>query len=185
MGMPRRITACLALSADGFIARRDGSVDWLNRPEPKGGYGLAAFAASIDTILWGHTTFRHGLQLGELSAFGPVQHYVFSRSPQSDRFPNVKFIRSPIPRFARELRRRPGKDIWLMGGAALFGAFLDAGQIDHLLIHLIPTVIGEGIPLFAPARRDVPLRLLSSRRYSDGVVRLHYAVLNAPAGKSD
>jgi dihydrofolate reductase len=63
-----------------------------------------------------------------------------------------------------------------MGGAGLFASFLDARQLDELILHIIPTVIGEGIPLFAPAKRTVEMTLLSSRRFADGVVRLHYAI---------
>jgi dihydrofolate reductase len=69
-----------------------------------------------------------------------------------------------------------GKQIWMMGGGELIASFLDAGEIDEFDIHVIPVFIGNGIPLVAPRHRDVPLRLLSSREYPDGVVRLHYEV---------
>jgi len=65
----------------------------------------------------------------------------------------------------------------MMGGAGLIASFLDAGEIDEFIIHVMPVLIGEGIPLVAPRHRSVSLTLRSSRRYSDGVVRLHYAVV--------
>jgi len=65
----------------------------------------------------------------------------------------------------------------MMGGVELIASFLDAGEIDEFDIHVIPVFIGKGIPLVAPRHRDVPLRLLSSRKYPDGVVRLHYEVV--------
>jgi len=64
----------------------------------------------------------------------------------------------------------------MMGGGGLIASFLDAGEIDEFDIHVIPVFIGEGIPLVAPRHRDVPLRLRSSRRYPEGVVRLRYGV---------
>jgi riboflavin biosynthesis pyrimidine reductase len=64
----------------------------------------------------------------------------------------------------------------MMGGAELIGAFIDQGQIDEFVIHVIPTLIGEGIPLVAPRHREISLRLRSCKSYSDGVVRLHYSV---------
>jgi riboflavin biosynthesis pyrimidine reductase len=64
----------------------------------------------------------------------------------------------------------------MMGGAGLIASFLNAGQIDEFIIHVVPTFIGEGIPLIAPRHRTVPLVLRSCRHYSDGVVRLHYVV---------
>jgi dihydrofolate reductase len=64
----------------------------------------------------------------------------------------------------------------MMGGAGLIGSFLDAGELDEFIIHVIPTFIGEGIPLIAPRHRSVRLSLLSTHPYKDGVVRLHYRV---------
>jgi len=64
----------------------------------------------------------------------------------------------------------------MMGGAGIIASFLDEGEIDEFMIHVIPKFIGEGIPLIAPARRTVPLKLLSSTKFTDGVVELHYAV---------
>jgi dihydrofolate reductase len=65
----------------------------------------------------------------------------------------------------------------MMGGASLIASFLDAGELDEFDIHVIPVLIGEGIPLIAPRHRDIELRLLGSKRYQDGVVRLQYEVL--------
>ena len=65
----------------------------------------------------------------------------------------------------------------MMGGAGIIAAFLDESEIDEFIIHVIPTFIGEGIPLIAPRHRTVPLKLVSCRKFSDGVVRLHYEVI--------
>jgi dihydrofolate reductase len=177
----RKIIVYVATSADGYIARRDGSVDWLDRPRPAGDYGMGAFYRSIDTILWGRKTYDMALAFQKRgvqgASFDPrVANYVFSHRPPPSKPSAVEFITETIPRFAKRLRNAPGKNIWMMGGAGLIASFLDAGQIDEFIIHVIPTFIGEGIPLIAPRQRTVPLTLRSSRRYSDGVVRLHYAV---------
>jgi dihydrofolate reductase len=73
------------------------------------------------------------------------------------------------------LRKKKGKDIWMMGGAGIIASFLDEGEIDEFMIHVIPKHIGEGIPLIAPGRRTVPLRLISCTKFTGGVVKLHYA----------
>jgi dihydrofolate reductase len=176
---PRKIIAYLATSADGFIARPDGGIEWLDRPRVEGNYGMASFSRSIDTVLLGRKTYEVALRLTGGRGFptGPrVKHYVFSHRPPKKHPPDVEFVREPLARFAKRLRATPGKDVWMMGGAGLIGSFLDAGEIDEFIIHVVPTIIGEGIPLIAPRHRSVPLRLLSTRRFSDGVVRLHYAV---------
>lgn len=175
----RKIIVYIATSADGYIARSDGSVDWLNRSRPRGNYGMGAFLRSIDTILWGRTTYEQALGFsggrGDLG-FGKLKHFVFSSRPPAADPPGVEFVRQSLATFANRLRATPGKDIWMMGGAGLIGSFLDAGQIDEFSIHVIPTLIGKGIPLVAPRHRHVELKLRSVRRFADGVVHLHYVV---------
>jgi len=73
----------------------------------------------------------------------------------------------------------------MMGGAGIIGSFLDADAIDEFIIHIIPTMIGEGIPLIAPRHRNVPLKLVSCRSFSDGVVRLHYAIAREKPKEAD
>jgi dihydrofolate reductase len=180
----RKIIVYIAVSADYYIARPDGGIDWLNRPHPKGDYGMPAFFKSIDTILWGRKTYTQAMDMGlKLSVYGPgVKNYVFSRQPaaagesQSKVEPGVEFVKEPIKQFAQRLRAQPGKDIWMMGGGEITAAFLDEGEIDEFSIHVIPVLIGEGIPLIAPRHRNINLALLSTKKFSDGVVHLNYRV---------
>lgn len=175
----RKIIVYIATSADGYIARSDGSVDWLNRPRTVGDYGMGAFFKTIDTILWGRKTYSLGLEMGDagMGVYGSrIKNYVFSRRPPKKHAPDVEFVKEPISQFAERLRATPGKDIWMMGGSGIIASFLDAGEIDEFIIHVIPTFIGEGIPLVAPKHREVELKLLGIRDYPDGLVRLHYAV---------
>jgi dihydrofolate reductase len=184
MAKPRKIIVYIATSADGFIARPDGNVDWLNSRNP-GAYGMGAFFKTIDTILWGRKTYAIGSEMNEggLGVYGSsIKNYVFSRRPPKKHAPDVEFVKEPINEFAQRLRASLGKNIWMMGGGGIIASFLDAGEIDEFIIHVIPTFIGEGIPLIAPKHRLVPLKLLSVRDYPDGVLRLHYAV-ERPAQK--
>ena len=177
--MKRKIIVEIATSADGYIARPDGNVDWLSHPKLKGDHGLGAFMKSIDTILWGRKTVTKGFEMGmQLSWYGAkTKHYVFSRKLQPTPLPGFEFVQEPIKAFARRLRGSRGKHIWMMGGAEIIGAFLDEGEIDEFSIHVIPVLIGEGIPLIAPRHRLVPLKLISSKKFPDGVVHLNYRVL--------
>ena len=178
----RKIIVHIATSVDGFIARRDGSVDWLDRPHPKGAYGMSAFYKTIDTTLWGRKTFEMALDFQKKGVAGSafdtsVKNYVFTRTlPQSAATAEVEFVNEPVHAFANRLRAKEGKDIWVMGGAGIIGSLLDEGAIDEFMIHIIPTFIGEGIPLLAPRHRTVPLTLIACKRFTDGVVKLHYAV---------
>ena len=172
----------IATSADGYIARLDGSVDWLDRPHTAGDYGMAAFFKTIDAILWGRKTYDFAVRSGP--GFGTkVKNYVFSHRPPTSPDPGVEFVNEPIGEFAERLRATPGKNIWMMGGAGIIASFLDEGQIDEFIIHVIPTFIGEGIPLVAARHRSVPLALRSCQHYRNGVVRLHYVVLPQKVGE--
>lgn len=182
MDRKRKIIVSIATSADGFIARSDGSVDWLDSPRLKGDHGMGAFYRSIDTILWGRKTYEMALGFQEEGVPGSefdtrVKNYVFTRGPLPASVPaGVEFVKAPIKAFTSRLRRRQGKHIWMMGGAGIIASFLDAGAIDEFMIHAIPVFIGEGIPLIAPARRSTQLKLISCTKFPDGVVKLHYTV---------
>jgi dihydrofolate reductase len=179
MKKPRKFIVHIAISADGYIARPDGDVSWLDRPEPKGHYGMVTFMKSIDTILWGRKTYAKGIEMG-MKAGGfvaNVRNYVFSREPQGRLLRGFAFVREPIKLFAEGLRAKPGKDIWIMGGGEIIAALLDEGQIDEFSFHVIPILIGEGIPFIKSQYRSVPLKLLSTRKFPDGVVHLKYRVL--------
>ncbi len=177
----RKIIVYIATSADGYIARPDGDVEWLTR-RPRLDYGMGAFYRTIDTILWGRKTYDWSLEYQKKKDIKEgifdkkVANYVFSRKPPKRAAPGVEFVSEPVKAFARRLRAIPGKHIWMMGGGGLIASFLDAGEIDEFDIHVIPTFIGEGIPLVAPRHRDVSLHLRSARKYPDGVVRLRYEI---------
>jgi dihydrofolate reductase len=176
----RKIIVHIATSADGYIARRDGDLEWLtSRPAPKGFYGLPKFERSIDARILGRKTFDVSVELGAKFG-GNDTHYVFSRRPAPASIPDgVEFVKEPIGAFAERLRKQAGKNVWMIGGGELIASFLDARAIDEFVITVVPTFIGEGIPLIAPRHREVPLGLVSVQSFPDGVVQLHYEVQQA------
>jgi len=175
----RKVIVHIAASADGYIARPDGDLEWLtSRPAPKGFYGMNAFMKSIDTMVLGRKTYEAGLRLG--GTFDPKSRtIVFSRhAPPPDVPPGVEFVNEAVGPFASRLREQPGKNIWLMGGGELIASFLDEQAIDEFVVSVVPVFIGDGIPLIARRHRHVPLELLSTERFDDGLVQLHYRVQN-------
>jgi dihydrofolate reductase len=176
----RKIIVYIATSADGYIARPDGDVEWLNRLPQNADYGMKEFYSSIDTILWGRKTYDWVLNYHKGKTKGVfdtrLANYVFSRRPPKRSARGVDFVSEPVKAFAQRLRATPGKQIWMMGGAGLIASFLDAGEIDAFDIHVMPVFIGKGIRLVAPRHRDIPLRLRASKKFPDGVVRLQYEV---------
>jgi dihydrofolate reductase len=175
----RKVIVHIGTSADGYIARSDGDLEWLtSRPAPKGFYGMDAFVKSIDTKVLGRKTYEESVRMGaKFDSKSP--HIVFSRhSPPADVPAGVEFVNDAIGPFVSRLREQPGKDIWLMGGGEIIASFLDEQAIDEFVISVAPVFIGEGIPLIARRHRHVLLELLSSERFEDGLVQLHYRVQN-------
>src|SRR5262245_805841 len=117
----RRIIVSVATSADGYIARPDGDVEWLNRRARTGDYGMGALYRTIDTIVFGRKTYDWAIDYyrkkGQKPRFdAKVVNYVFSRKPPRRAPPGVEFVSEPVKAFARRLRATPGKNIWMMGG---------------------------------------------------------------------
>src|ERR1700738_1365652 len=113
----RNVIVHISTSADGYIARPDGDLEWLtSRPKPEGFYGMSAFMRSIDTKVLGRKTYEMSLRMGAMfDSKNP--HIGFSRqAPPSDPASGVEFVNGAIGPFVSSLRERPGKDIWVMGG---------------------------------------------------------------------
>ena len=180
MTKQRKVIVHIAASADGYIARPDGDLEWLtSRPAPKGFYGMEAFMKTVDTMVIGRKTYEESLKLG--GTFDSTSRtFVFSRQKPPAKIPKgVEFVNEAIGPFISRLREQPGKDIWLMGGGDLIASFLDEQAIDEFVINMFPVFIGDGIPLIARRHRQAPLELLSSERFENGVVQLHYRVKKA------
>jgi dihydrofolate reductase len=173
----RKVVVHIATSADGYIARPDGDLEWLtSRPAPAGFYGMNAFMKSIDTKVLGRKTYDASLRMG--AKFDSKGRYiVFSRhAPPADAPSGMEFVNGAIGPFLSRLREHPGKDIWLMGGGELIASFLDEQAIDEFVVSVAPVFIGDGIPLMARRHRHVPLELQTTERFEDGLVQLHYRV---------
>ena len=178
----RKVVVHIATSADGYIARPDGDLDWLtSRPAPEGFYGMYDFMKTVDTELIGRKTYEMSLRLG--AKFDSRRTIVFSsQRPPADVGSAIEWTGELIGPFVRQLRAQPGKDIWLMGGGELIASFLDEQAIDEFVISVVPVFIGDGIPLIARRHREVPLELRKVERFDDGLVQLHYRVLSGRQG---
>jgi dihydrofolate reductase len=175
----RKVIVHIGTSADGYIARPDGDLEWLtSRPAPKGFYGMDTFMKSVDTKVLGRKTYEQSLRLGA-QFDSKDRSIVFSRHPRPADAPSgVEFVSEAIGAFVNRLREQPGKDIWLMGGGEIIASFLDAQAIDEFVISVAPVFIGEGIPLIARRHRHQLLALQSVEKFKDGLVQMHYCVPN-------
>jgi dihydrofolate reductase len=174
----RKVVVHIAASADGYIARADGDLEWLTeRPKPEGFYGMAEFMKTVDTRVLGRKTYEEALKMGAQFESKDGRTIVFShQAPPAGTRRSVEFVNEAIDAFVGRLRALPGRDIWLMGGGEIIAAFLDANAIDEFVISIVPIFIGDGIPLIARKHRHVALELISTERFEDGLVQIRYRV---------
>jgi dihydrofolate reductase len=168
----RKVVLSLSMSLDGYIARLDGSVDFLFMPK---GYSMAPFFARVDTEVMGRKTLDAGLKMsgGSLPDYG-MARYVFSHSKPPGERDGITFVNESPGAFVAKLRKRPGKDIWLMGGGELVRDFLTADLIDELDLGVVPVLLGEGIPLFPSGFPQRDFSLIENNSLSRGMVQLKY-----------
>ncbi|EAY30378.1 riboflavin biosynthesis protein RibD C-terminal domain protein [Microscilla marina ATCC 23134] len=175
----RKVKLYIAISLDGFIARKNGALDWLEGiPNPnKLDYGYQAFYDSIDTVLMGRVTYNEILGFGVDWPYGNCQSVVFSRNKSLKiSTPKTQLINEAVTAYVHRLKQQTGKDIWLVGGGNLLTSFLNEGLVDEMIIAIAPVVIGEGLPLFPNVPQETTLELVDTTSYDTGFVSLTYRV---------
>lgn len=168
----------IAMSLDGFIARADGSLDWLaefNRADED--YGYDEFINAMDGIIMGRKTFEVISGFDQWPYTKPV--IVLSTSLQADELPGdiaseVVIARS-VPEARTEAARQGWKRAYIDGGAAI-RSFLTEGAMCELVVSQVPILLGEGIPLFAGLNAETRLQHLGTRTFSSGLVQSRYEV---------
>jgi dihydrofolate reductase len=163
----------VASSLDGFIATLEGGIVWLASFEGRADdRGYAEFYRSVDAVLVGGRTYDSCLELGEWP-FAGKPCWVITRQKREARA-EVTFTDRGPAEIAAELAKRGIKRAWLVGGGELAGAFRDAGLIDEYVISHIPTILGDGIPIFGYSSAREELSLVGSKTYPGGIVQSHY-----------
>jgi dihydrofolate reductase len=183
----RIVTYGGAVSLDGFLAGADGSIDWLHFSKDVQQV-MTDYWKDVDTILMGRKTYLVSVALGRQSAEKPAKNpkrkepamrtYVFSRTLKSIDDPGVELVAADAVEFVRDLKRRPGKSICLMGGGELAQPLLAAGLVDEIGLNIHPILLGTGIPTFRDPGHRVRLTLTECRQLEGGCILASYKVLH-------
>lgn len=189
-----RVTIHMAASLDGFIARKDGRVDWL---ETKDEYAagatmdpafVAAFLKTIDCYVMGSRTYETALRFADKGfgwAYGDTPVYVLTRRVLPRLRDTIEFHAGDLAPFLNKWLRAKYTNIWIAGGGAVAGECLRLGLADELRYSILPVVIGEGIPFFEGLDRDVALHLVETTAYRNGMVELRYEVQSSAQAPPD
>jgi len=172
-----KFSVYIATSLDGFIARRNGDIDWLPAPENNGeDFGYAEFMSSVDCLVMGRNTFEKVLTFGNW----PYDRKVIVLSSRNLNIPSeiakkAEALNLPPRELAQILAKRGMRHVYVDGGNTI-QRFLADGLIDEMTITIIPILIGEGLPLFGAINNDINLELISSQSFGNGFVQNKYRV---------
>ena len=180
-------TVFCGVSLDGFIARADGDIDWLEAPVAAGQApsseadavpDFEALLTRVDHLVMGRATFQKVLEIG-FWPYDPVQVVVLSSSLEGPQ-PHGALVAPDLAAVVGLLESRGARGVYWDGGATIQTA-LRADLVDEIVVTTVPRLIGGGIPLFGPLDQDIPLRLRGSRVLDGGMVSTRYDVVREGA----
>jgi len=180
-----RVTIHMAASLDGFIARKDGRVDWLETSDEFAGGDtmdpgyIAEFLKTIGCYVMGSRTYETALSFeakGLGWSYGDKPTFVLTRRELPRTRDTVEFHAGDLTQFVNGRLRPTFRSIWFVGGGLVSGECLRLGLADEVRYSILPVLIGDGIPFFEKLDRDVALHLAEVKAYRNGIVALRYEV---------
>ena len=180
---PARVTIHMAASLDGFIARPDGRVDWLDTTDEFAGGDVLdpafaeAFLKTIDCYVMGSRTYETALRFeaqGFGWAYGDTPTFVLTSRDLPRTRDTVDFHSGDLTQFVNERLRPAFRTIWIVGGGMVVAECLRLGLADEVRYSILPVLIGDGIPFFGTLHGDVALHLAEVKAYENGLVELRY-----------
>lgn len=166
-----KVSIYIASSIDGYIARKDESLDWLDRV---GGYdedyGFKKFLSSIDGLIIGRKTYEVATTVADPY---PGKKVVILSQTLKEVKENMELYSGDLIQLLSKMYKEGIKHIWVDGGVTL-SQFLASRIVDTMTVSIIPIVLGDGIPLFNTMNQEIPCRLISSKSYPSGLVQISY-----------
>ncbi len=178
-----KVTLHVVSSLDGFIARKDNSVSWLDGYENSYEAGsvlsaeqIAEFVRSVDCYVMGSRTYEHALELGWPYGDTPVAVVSSREWPATGK--NVEFFGGDLTELIKEKLAPRFQNIWLVGGAQLSQSFLELDLVDEIRLTIAPILLGDGLRLFGPLTEQ-RWGLQNVVAYKNGFVELCYRTLTS------
>ncbi|HEV2396394.1 MAG TPA: dihydrofolate reductase family protein [Candidatus Sulfotelmatobacter sp.] len=181
----RTVTLHMVASLDGFIAKHDNSVSWLERGSVyETGASLseeeiASFLKSIDCYVMGSRTYEHALELGWPYGDTPVVVVSSRKWPPASTRKTIEFYSGDLRTLINEKLASRYRNIWLVGGAMLSQRFLELGLIDEIKLTIAPALLGDGLRLFGGSVAQETWNLKNVIAYKNGFVELSYSAAKA------
>src|ERR1700746_3259773 len=183
-GKERRVTLHVVSSLDGFIAKKDNSVSWLDSPGTVYEAGVSiseeeaeSFVKGIDCYVMGSRTYEHALELGW--PYGDTPVVVVSSREWPRRRKSAEFYAGDLKTLVDVKLAPRYRNIWLVGGAMLCQRFLELGLVDEINLTIAPVLLGEGLRLFGGSLTEERWNLKNVVAYKNGFVELSYSAASA------
>lgn len=180
----RKVTLHVVSSLDGFIARKDNSVSWMESSGPPYQDGvsiseedIAAFLKSVDCYVLGSRTYEHALELGW--PYGDTPVIVVTRREWPNGRKSVEFYAGDLKKLVEDELAPRYRNIWLVGGAELCQEFLELNLVDEIKLTIAPVLLGEGLRLFKDSAAEARWNLKNVVAYKNGFVELSYVTPKA------
>lgn len=179
----RSVTLHVVSSLDGFIARKDNDVSWMDASSVyEAGVSIsaeqiAAFLKTIDCYVLGSRTYEHALKLGWTYGDTPTVVVTSRNLPREKN--SVEFYSGDLKTLVNEKLAPRYRNIWLVGGAILSQEFLALGLVDEIKLTIAPVLLGNGLRLFGDSQTEKRWKLSNAVAYKNGFVELSYSALNA------
>lgn len=172
--MTRKVKIYIAASLDGYIAREDGDISWLDSvSRAEEDYGYEDFIQTIDTVIMGRKTYDTVLSFGGEFPHEGKDCYVLSRT-RTGKDERVTYFNGDVGAWMERLKKEAGQDIFVDGGAEAIHLLHEKGLIDSYTVSIIPILLGKGIRLFKETETEIPLTLTGSKAFPSGLVQLTY-----------
>ena len=172
--MNRKLCLFIAMSLDGYIAKPDNDISFLDEMNQEGeDYGYSAFINTVDTVILGRKTYDKVRSMGVELPYGERRVIVLTHNPQPAS-QTTSFYSGNLTEKIALLRSQPGKHIYCDGGAETILQLLKGNLVDELIVSIVPILLGNGIRLFGANFLEQKLKLVKSQQFEKGLVQLHY-----------
>jgi dihydrofolate reductase len=170
-----RVIVYIATSLDGYVARKNDDLSWLEAYNTAGeDHGYAEFFKNVGTAIMGARAYEQSLKHPERMLTG-IKNYILSEAPMEvPAGVDVSFYKGDLAALIGNIRKQGNKDIFVVGGGRVVSSFLNAGLVDELLHFVAPILLKEGIPLYPALDEEISLILKETVSYKSGIVKLHY-----------
>lgn len=171
--MTRRLRYQVAMSLDGFIADANGGYDWIVM-DPA--IDFAALYGEFDAAVMGRKSYEAAAAQGGDGTLPGIDVIVFSRTLAPATHPGIRIVGDDPRTVVKDLKERPGRDIWLYGGGELFRSLLQAGLVDTVEVAVMPVLLGAGVPLLPAGTRTKLILAEQKTLPKSGIIALAYSI---------